>query len=121
MGFWFFIDIFVVLPDWVFWILERTLSVDGGGGDAAADSASLVRVFRAVRVLRLLRLAKLKRLLQRLNDRITNEIVFLTLYIGQLTVALVLINHFLGSIWYLVGEIGRMNEDDNWISVHSVR
>jgi hypothetical protein len=72
-------------------------------------------------VLRLLRLAKLKKLLQKAKDNITSEKVFLALYITQLILLLVFINHFVGSIWYLVGELSQSTGSQDWITVYEIR
>lgn len=120
---WFWLDVLVVGPDWCFTLLDLFVEdgVDSSGGGGAGDAAGLLRVFRAVRVLRLLRLAKLKRLFQRLMDLITSEVVFLAVFVIKLLTVLLFSNHFLASLWYLIGDVVRDGGDNkNWISSEGI-
>lgn len=113
MGKWFWIDAIVVIPDWAFTILDMS----GVSGAESGQLAGLLRILRAVRVIRLLRLAKLRRLIHKAKDRITSESVFLILFVLQLLILLVFCNHFLGALWYLVGDFAKdEGNKDNWIS-----
>jgi hypothetical protein len=122
MKVWFWIDIAVVVPDWGFTIAELVMDGQENENSSSADSAGLLRVFRAIRVVRLLRLAKLKRLVDDIKDHITSEKTFITFYIGELVFMVVFLNHFLGAIWYLVGEAGKSGKsDDNWIDYYDIQ
>lgn len=110
LGFWFWIDLAVVAPDWCF-----TFASSIGSMSDAGNAASLLRILRVVRVLRLLRMAKLKRLMAMVKDNIESEAVFLVVGIFQFVIGLLFLNHFTSAVWYLVGAAGKSFDADNWI------
>eukprot|EP00747_Dinoflagellata_sp_TGD_P217756 gnl/TRDRNA2_/TRDRNA2_90114_c2_seq1.p1 gnl/TRDRNA2_/TRDRNA2_90114_c2~~gnl/TRDRNA2_/TRDRNA2_90114_c2_seq1.p1 ORF type:complete len:521 (+),score=82.44 gnl/TRDRNA2_/TRDRNA2_90114_c2_seq1:198-1565(+) len=110
---WFPLDVVIVGSDWLFTIMSI---VAGSGGDGGQDNvAKLLRTFRVVRILRLLRVAKLKKVLTMVKDKIQSEYVFLIVSICQLMLLVVFVNHLIGSTWYLVGDIGKGTDSNNWI------
>lgn len=119
---WFWLDALIVLPDWTFTLLGLLVKDSANSGGSATSLAGLLRVFRAIRVVRLLRLAKLKRLVQMVKDKITSETVFLVVFVLQILVGLLFANHFVGSLWYLIGHLAKENDDsDNWIEKQGIQ
>jgi len=118
-GGWFVLDLIIVVPDWSFNIVTMAglVGSDATDGDRGGKkTARLLRAFRMVRVLRLLRLAKMRKLLQMAKDLIHSEVVFKIVNITQFVIILAFANHFLGAIWYVIGDIQRENDEDNWIT-----
>merc|ERR1712226_138212 len=71
---WFFLDIIVVGPDWVFTLMDLA---GGSDTDNSTGASKLLRVLRVVRTVRLLRLAKLQRILALAKDKIETELAFI--------------------------------------------
>eukprot|EP00930_Biecheleria_cincta_P050379 TRINITY_DN35532_c0_g1_i1.p1 TRINITY_DN35532_c0_g1~~TRINITY_DN35532_c0_g1_i1.p1 ORF type:complete len:737 (+),score=120.01 TRINITY_DN35532_c0_g1_i1:33-2213(+) len=111
---WLVLDLAVVIPDWVTLIMSLAQGASNGG-----SATGLLRSLRVVRTARILRLVKLKRILAFIKDRITSEAVFISLNIVKLITQIVLINHFLAALWYLVGGLGR--DDGNWIEYYKMK
>mmetsp|Transcript_114373 Transcript_114373/g.356159 ORF Transcript_114373/g.356159 Transcript_114373/m.356159 type:complete len:866 (+) Transcript_114373:229-2826(+) len=111
----FLMDLVVVGPDWIFLLLMLS---NGDSVNAGKGSNRLVRVMRVVRLARLLRLVKLARGLAMIRDRIESEVMFIVANIMKLIVMLLVVNHFLGSLWYLVGDLSKEAGTVNWIQVH---
>lgn len=115
----FLVDMVVVGPDWVFLIVRWSTEMETSGSDpAGAGSNRVVRIMRVVRLARLLRLVKLTRGLQMMRDRIESEVMFIVANIMKLILMLLIVNHFLGSCWYLVGNLCRNEGQVNWIQEH---
>jgi hypothetical protein len=121
MSVWFWIDICIVGPDWIFTIVELALEANEDTASSAGNASSLIRIVRAVRVLRLLRMAKMKRYVAKVKDMITSERVFLMGSILQFIIILFFGNHFIGAGWYLVGDIGRESNAKNWIDERDIK
>lgn len=111
---WFLLDVAVVVPDWVFTVLELASSGQSGGSDGA-EGGRMLRALRVLRTARLLRLAKLKRLISILKDHIDSEATFIMINVLKMILMLLMVNHFLGSVWYAIGSMS----EPNWIDVHS--
>lgn len=112
----FLMDLVVVGPDWIFLIAMSGSDEDSNG--PGSGSNRLVRIMRVARLARLLRLVKLARGLAMLRDRIESEVMFIVANILKLIVMLLVVNHFLGSFWYFVGNLGFSNGLRNWIEEH---
>lgn len=112
---WFVVDLIVVGPDWGFTMYEMVSGISVGGG---GNSSKLLRALRVLRMCRMLRLVKLKRVLVMIRDRIDSENLFIFLSIIKMMVMMLLVNHFLASIWYAIGDLGRTYDLKNWIDQH---
>jgi len=115
---WFPLDILIVVPDWIFTMMALTAEDSAGG---STENVRLLRSFRVVRVLRLLRLAKLQKLLVILKDKFQSELVFKSFNLGLFMIGMVFGVHFGGSLWYLVGDMGLENGEDNWIKASGIQ
>eukprot|EP00928_Gymnodinium_smaydae_P044459 TRINITY_DN29660_c0_g1_i1.p1 TRINITY_DN29660_c0_g1~~TRINITY_DN29660_c0_g1_i1.p1 ORF type:complete len:754 (+),score=124.43 TRINITY_DN29660_c0_g1_i1:132-2264(+) len=116
---WLLLDIVVIVPDWVFSVIQWR-SGDGSTG-GHQNITKMLRSLRIVRVVRLLRLAKLKRLLTMVSDRIDSEYMFVMSSIAKLICVLLLVNHYIASAWYFIGNAGRGDVDRNWIDAFGIR
>eukprot|EP00913_Durusdinium_trenchii_P006602 g6201.t1 len=96
------------------------LSAHGDEGGSAGSVGRLVRTIRVVRTVRLLRLVKLKRVIDMLKDRITSEVVFILLNILKLIILLLLVNHFVASLWYLMGGLANAGTP-NWRDAYGMQ
>jgi len=112
---WFTIDVVVVGPDWTCTIIELMGSSAGG---SSGKSGKLLRALRAVRMTRMVRLVKLKRVMTMIRDRIDSEHVFILAGVMRLLAMLMVVNHFLASIWYGVGDQCREAGLPNWIDFY---
>lgn len=113
---WFVIDLIIVGPDWGFTIYEIASGVNVGSG---GNSSKLLRSLRVLRMFRMLRLVKLKRVLVMIRDRIDSENLFILLSIIKMMTMMLLVNHFLASIWYGIGDLCRSFDLANWIDEHN--
>lgn len=95
---WFILDVVVVGLDW----FVTFLGVTFGGG--ATDMVKLIRILRIVRILRLLRLAKLKRIINQIYDHINSEHTSIIMNIVKLVAFLLIVNHIIACLWYLVSD-----------------
>eukprot|EP00434_Breviolum_minutum_P000590 symbB.v1.2.000514.t1/scaffold31.1/size418471/10 len=116
---WFVLDLVVVGPDWVMTFIQLSAPTDEEGGTSGSVSR-LMRSIRVVRTVRLLRLVKLKRVIDMAKDRITSEVVFILLNILKLIVLLLLVNHFVASLWYLMGGVANPGQL-NWRDVYGMQ
>lgn len=114
---WFVLDLVVVGPDWVMTFIQLSAPTDEEGGTSVSR---LMRSIRVVRTVRLLRLVKLKRVIDMAKDRITSEVVFILLNILKLIVLLLLVNHFVASLWYLMGGLANPGQS-NWRDVYGMQ
>lgn len=108
---WFLLDLIVLVPDWLF-----SLQCVGQNCKEESNSAEgvvkLLRVLRLTKCLRLLRAAKLKRIFQQITDRIDSEYTGIMLNIGKMIILLLMVNHFIASLWFAVGTLG---ERKTWV------
>lgn len=109
---WFILDIIVVVPDWIFTIMELTDGEESGG---AADSGKLLRALRFFRTIRLLRLAKLQRIIMLLRDRIESESTFIVVMIAKYLSMLLMLSHLLAALFWVIGTLSKNGGDPNWI------
>lgn len=104
---WFWIDMIVVVPDWVMKLMGSMTSVAGLG--------RILRIFRIMRVLRMLRLLKLKKLLALVYDMIDSEYMWIIFSLIRLLTLLLVMNHIVACIWYGVGRLSRDSYEKNWL------
>eukprot|EP00443_Scrippsiella_acuminata_P014477 CAMPEP_0115186288 /NCGR_PEP_ID=MMETSP0270-20121206/9905_1 /TAXON_ID=71861 /ORGANISM="Scrippsiella trochoidea, Strain CCMP3099" /LENGTH=873 /DNA_ID=CAMNT_0002599409 /DNA_START=83 /DNA_END=2704 /DNA_ORIENTATION=+ len=124
---WFFVDLLIVILDWVLIIFQALIE--------NTDNPDHLAIFRAGRVLRLLRFARLLRLLKlhsfvsKLLESIHSEYIQTLLHVGQIVTCIIVINHFIACLWYAIGTwdfddtISRMNQnwvDENFESYHTI-
>jgi hypothetical protein len=113
---WFWIDVLVVVPDWA--LTGVRLSAKSSSEDGHAGVGSLLKTVRAIRVIRLLRLTKMRKYIIRWKDSIESQITFIMFEAVQQCVFIMLLQHFVGSVWYLVGDLTRDLFDNNWIEAY---
>lgn len=113
----FILDAIAVLPDWFFTTMKVVLHAEMSGDNVS----KLVRIVRIIRIYRLLKIQKLRRLWYTIKDKIESDYVFVIPTICQIMVFLLLMSHFIGSAWYLVGVIGMGENTRNWIEKRGIR
>merc|ERR1719424_426061 len=89
-------------------------------GTENLEVGRMFRIFRVLRVYRLVRLQKLRRLWFTFKDQVQSELVFLVPVLVQMFLSLFIITHVLGSLWYLIGAIGRGLGWENWIQTSDI-
>uniref|UniRef100_A0A7S4T5B9 Ion transport domain-containing protein n=1 Tax=Alexandrium monilatum TaxID=311494 RepID=A0A7S4T5B9_9DINO len=113
---WFIPDAVVVGPDWfvsVAALAAKTTSEDG----QASEMFKFLKGARAFRVLRLLRLLKLQRIINMLYDMIESEHTFICVNLAKLLLAVLVLNHVIACIWFLIGRACMEGGMRNWITV----
>eukprot|EP00812_Abedinium_dasypus_P009471 NODE_315_length_1676_cov_699.497841.p1 GENE.NODE_315_length_1676_cov_699.497841~~NODE_315_length_1676_cov_699.497841.p1 ORF type:complete len:410 (-),score=101.64 NODE_315_length_1676_cov_699.497841:429-1658(-) len=71
---------------------------------------------RAVRAIRLLRLLKLQRLVNKMYDMIENEATFIFVNLLKLLGSVLVLNHIIACLWYMLGRYGVTEDSNNWIA-----
>ncbi|CAE7631273.1 Hcn4 [Symbiodinium pilosum] len=104
---WFVLDAVVVIPDWL-----TRLAQDSSSG-LLASVGRILRSARAIRVIRLLRLLKLQKMMNKLYDFIDSEYLFIVMDILRLLLFIVVLNHVIACLWYLLGYIGHEANEKN--------
>lgn len=105
---WFWIDMIVVVPDWTMKAMGSMTNIAGLG--------RILRTARIMRVLRMLRLLKLKKLLAVVYDSIDSEYMWIVFSLVKLLLILLVMNHLVACLWYLVGRLARNeNMAKNWL------
>eukprot|EP00811_Abedinium_folium_P028929 NODE_451_length_3036_cov_8.713304.p1 GENE.NODE_451_length_3036_cov_8.713304~~NODE_451_length_3036_cov_8.713304.p1 ORF type:complete len:727 (-),score=144.44 NODE_451_length_3036_cov_8.713304:855-2741(-) len=107
---WFIVDCIVVIPDWV------TKCMPHGGNEAYGDIGKILKGARAVRAIRLLRLLKLQRLIHKMYDMIESEHTFIFVNLLKLLGSVLVLNHIIACLWYLLGSYGVDADMSNWIT-----
>mmetsp|Transcript_130623 Transcript_130623/g.406147 ORF Transcript_130623/g.406147 Transcript_130623/m.406147 type:complete len:727 (-) Transcript_130623:51-2231(-) len=114
---WFLVDIVVVGPEWIILLAGSFINSEG---DSVNSLAKLVKGARAIRVLRLLRLLKLQRIMNLMYDMIESEWTFIVLNLSRLLICVVVLNHVIACVWYLIGRWRMESYERSWISVGNV-
>jgi len=114
IGGMFFVDFTIVSVDMFFSLLKLT-DVEISFGIGSENLPRLARAFRILRIYRLTKLKKLRRMLFSVMDKIKSEKVFIIPQVTQLMVGIIGLSHLLGSVWYLIGTIGKSLGANNWI------
>eukprot|EP00931_Biecheleriopsis_adriatica_P030515 TRINITY_DN17998_c0_g1_i1.p1 TRINITY_DN17998_c0_g1~~TRINITY_DN17998_c0_g1_i1.p1 ORF type:complete len:764 (-),score=139.82 TRINITY_DN17998_c0_g1_i1:116-2407(-) len=112
---WFLFDILLVSIEWAQLADPEEEGTDDTGGLESLGLARMgktFRILRILRILRLLRLMKLPKLFMLIEERIQSESVSVVISITKLTVSILVVNHFIACLWYLLGvvHVG----DDSW-------
>eukprot|EP00415_Alexandrium_ostenfeldii_P001665 UN1665 len=109
---WFLLDIAVLVSDWAF-----TLASLAHGEGSDDRGVRLLRFFRLVRLTRLARLLKLPQVVRSLGELIETEYTDVIANIVKMILVLVVITHYIGCLWYLIGN--SHSGDDTWLIYHS--
>jgi len=115
---WFVPDLVVVGPEWVMTLSSSI--VDSNDAENYGEIGKVLKGARAVRVLRLLRLLKLQRIINMLYDMIESEHTFICVNLAKLLVAVLVLNHVIACVWFLIGRVCMQGGVTNWIEVGSV-
>uniref|UniRef100_A0A7S4UBR6 Cyclic nucleotide-binding domain-containing protein n=1 Tax=Alexandrium monilatum TaxID=311494 RepID=A0A7S4UBR6_9DINO len=110
---WFIIDLIVVLPDWILMMASMGKEDSQDGGSAV----KLLRTLRLFRMVRMLRMLKLKSIMRSLQELIESEYISILTNIMKMIVLLLVINHYISCIWYMIGN--SHTGDDTWIIQHN--
>lgn len=104
---WFLFDCIVLGVDWLMLIAKWY----GNGGSSAGESfgiarlGKVARMARIARSVRLLRLLKVRQLMQAVQESIDSEMISIIMGMLKNTIVLLLINHSIAALWFLVGRI----------------
>jgi len=110
---WFLFDFCLLVSDWFYLVKEIIESSSGGRSYSGfLRVGKVMRMWRLVRAMRLARLGRYMELIQELTDLINNESVLLFGKICKLLIIVIAANHFVGCIWYGMGE----TSVDGWVS-----
>lgn len=113
---WLVFDVLLISLDFYAYI-SAMFSADGNGTAAgAARSGRIARSMRIIRLLRLVRLAKLRQLLFALQSLIDSEWVTLMLAVVRNLAVILLSNHYIACVWYLIGSNSSDNEAVCWVA-----
>jgi len=104
---WFWVDMVVVVPDWVMKAMGSMTSIAGLG--------RILRAARIMRILRMLRLLKLKKLLALVYDMIDSEYMWIVFSLIRLLTILLVMNHLVACAWFMVGRLGKGVYPKNWL------
>jgi hypothetical protein len=113
---WFAIDMLIIVPEWTFILLDLFDLVTSQTGSLVG----LLWIMRAFRVGRLVRLMKLRQVMSYIAERLNSEYTFVLSEILKLVLGILCINHFIGCIWYALGNAGRKNGELNWLEYYEV-
>eukprot|EP00811_Abedinium_folium_P001833 NODE_1167_length_2580_cov_9.841419.p1 GENE.NODE_1167_length_2580_cov_9.841419~~NODE_1167_length_2580_cov_9.841419.p1 ORF type:complete len:446 (-),score=75.63 NODE_1167_length_2580_cov_9.841419:492-1829(-) len=97
-------------PHWV------TKIMTDDGNEAYGDIGKILKGARAVRAIRLLRLLKLQRLVHKMYDMIESEHTFIFVNLLKLLGSVLVLNHIIACLWYLLGNYGADADMTNWIT-----
>jgi len=115
---WFVPDVVVVGPEWLVTVASSSLM--GADADSVGEIGKIMKGARAVRALRLLRLLKLQRIINLLYDMIESEHTFIVVNLAKLLVAVLVLNHVIACLWFLIGRVCMENGMTNWINVAAI-
>eukprot|EP00928_Gymnodinium_smaydae_P086413 TRINITY_DN7049_c0_g5_i1.p1 TRINITY_DN7049_c0_g5~~TRINITY_DN7049_c0_g5_i1.p1 ORF type:complete len:830 (-),score=81.00 TRINITY_DN7049_c0_g5_i1:304-2793(-) len=105
---WFLVDFAVVLPDWIFLVIDCAT-----GQQRSASVGQALSVLRAMRVLRL---QKLYRVLHAFEQRLNSSFLLMMFHTWRLVFVLGYIIHLLACVWYIIGT----SSTDGWIHGHNL-
>eukprot|EP00439_Symbiodinium_sp_Y106_P075153 s2320_g14.t2 len=108
---WFWLDLLVVGPEWFTSMSPDAFGLDGVG------IGRILRLGRAMRVLRLLRLFKLRRIVDALLELVESEYAFTIINLLKLLFAVLVLNHVIACVWYLVGKTAANMGQYSWFEM----
>mmetsp|Transcript_7945 Transcript_7945/g.15051 ORF Transcript_7945/g.15051 Transcript_7945/m.15051 type:complete len:160 (+) Transcript_7945:68-547(+) len=105
---WFFLDVIVILPDWVTLLISQYAeTTDNFGG---------IRLLKVVRMFRLLRTVKLRRLIQYVLTSVESDLLSTFMH-AFLVLALIFgCLHLIACLWFVVGDT-----QDGWVQVLNMK
>lgn len=109
---WFVLDLAVLVPDWFLTIQSLANKDNENAGSSAGEAVKMLRILRLTKCFRLLRAAKLKKMLQTITDEIDSEFTGIVVNLLKMIALLLIINHFIASLWYAVGTL---DSDESWV------
>jgi len=107
-GFFLF-DAILVITDWL-----GSYVIDTGAQTLRLGKS----VSRGMRVVRILRLIKVRQSFSHLNERLNSESARVFTRIGQMLLVLVVFNHLMACVWFLIGDTG--NGDYTWVMIQEL-
>lgn len=110
---WFILDLLIVGPDW--FISISTQFDDQNDESDISGMGRLIRAARSVRLLRLLRLLKLRSIIASVQEMIESEHAFTLLGLFKLLLCILVLNHVIACIWYLIGSLSMKGGVYNWL------
>jgi len=116
---WFWIDLGILLPDWIFTLFMIVGSASNSSSGATRSSVKLLRILRLARTLRLVRLVKLQWVVKTLDEQLDSEYASILANLAKMITMLLATNHFVACAWYLVADMQR-EETATWLSHHDV-
>jgi len=116
---WFWIDLGILLPDWIFTLFLVVGSTTSSSSGATRSSVKLLRILRLARTLRLVRLVKLQWVVKTLDEQLDSEYASILANLAKMITMLLATNHFVACAWYLVADMQR-DETTTWLSHHDV-
>uniref|UniRef100_A0A7S1QX19 Cyclic nucleotide-binding domain-containing protein n=1 Tax=Alexandrium catenella TaxID=2925 RepID=A0A7S1QX19_ALECA len=111
---WFVIDALVVFPEWLMLMASSVLSGDG------QHVNQLMKVLKGARAVRVLRLLKLQRIMNVLYDMIESEYTFIVLTLVRMLAFVLVLNHVMACLWFLIGRLAMERSLVNWIETGNV-
>mmetsp|Transcript_159946 Transcript_159946/g.298395 ORF Transcript_159946/g.298395 Transcript_159946/m.298395 type:complete len:1013 (-) Transcript_159946:150-3188(-) len=114
---WFAFDLLLVSSDWILVFFGEMMGDRGVEGARTLRTAKTFRMARALRSLRLLRVVKLPDMLKDATYLVgRSEYTSLTLGILKHVFGILLVNHLIACLWYVVGDA-----KDGWVPVYCKR
>lgn len=110
----FLLDLFVVVVDWILVGLANREAETLG----LARLGKVLRISRALRMLHFLRVLKIFSYIRWIDELLKSEGLRTCLGLGKLTLAIVVVNHYIACIWYALGDHGRHHASTTtWLEV----
>lgn len=118
---WFWWDLVVLLPDWLFSILTfgtRKPGLSTCESTSEGSTIKLLRSLRLVRLVRLTRVAKLRKMWQKLQQMIYSVTASIAANIIAMVALLLVISHFISCVWFHISFT--WDGDDRWLTRHDM-
>jgi len=113
---WMTFDLLLISLDIYSYLSDLSSPESNGTAAGAARSGRIARFMRIIRLLRLVRLAKLRQLLFALQSLIDSEWVTLMLAVVRNLAVILLSNHYIACVWFLIGSSTQDTEAECWVS-----
>jgi len=108
---WMFPDLLILVTDW---LLISDVGGDSGGMSSILRASKSLRYLRILRVLRVLRVRKMREVMHRIDDMCDSQYTSIFKSIVLNLGGLVLMSHFIGCLWYFIGE-GDRKYKRSWV------
>jgi len=116
---WFWIDLGILLPDWIMTVVVVVGSGTSSSG-GATSSVRLLRILRLARTLRLLRLVKLQWVVQTLDEQLDSEYASILANLAKMITLLLATNHFVACAWFVVAD-AQSDDTVTWLSHNDLK